>query len=139
MKGTPVSDSTDPYAPRANAAGTASTFIDYWDTFTNGDLAHDFTEAVDQARWGDDPEGGTLANKETAIQITDKVVDYDFARKLAAEYLYGDNPLVLDPYGPAGAIPVPGKYNEHGWVIFGWAPIEAFPKHEPRCAIPHAS
>jgi len=120
-------ENTDPYAPRANTAGTARTFIDYWDTYTNGDLTHDFAEAVDQARWGDDREGGTLANKETVTQVTDKIVDYDFAPRLAAEYLYGDNPAFLDPHGPAGAIPVPGNDNEHGWVIFGWAPIEAFP------------
>lgn len=122
-----MSDATDFYAPRTNTAGTARTFIDYSDTNTNGDLPHDFAEAVDSARWGDDREGGTLANKETVTQVTDKATDYDFARRLAAEYLYGDNPEYLDPHGPAGAIPVSGDGDEHAWVIFGWAAIEAFP------------
>lgn len=122
-----MSETAGFYAPRTNAAGTARTFIDYWDTNTTGDLDHDFAEAVDSARWGDDRAGGTLANKETVTALTDKITDYEFARRLAAEYLYGDNPQFLDPHGPAGAIPVPGDGDAHAWVIFGWAPIEAFP------------
>ena len=108
--------------------GTARDFIDYWDTFTNGDLAHDIAEAVDSARWGDDAEGGTLANKSDATLITDEVLGYDAATRLARELLDANDPRIADPHGPAGAIPTaPGDSGAPAWILFGRSPVAAFP------------
>lgn len=102
-------------------------FIDYWDTYTNGNLEHDFAEAVDSARWGDDPEGGTLANKYRVTLITDEVLSYDQACRLARELLDADDPRTANPHGPAGAIPVPCDNDGHAWILFGRSPVAPFP------------
>jgi hypothetical protein len=107
---------------------TTRDFIDHWDTFTDGDLAHDFAEAVDSARWGDDPEGGTLANKSDAIPITEEVLGHDEAQRLARELLDANDPRIADPHGPAGAIPItPGDNGAPAWILFGRSPVAPFP------------
>jgi hypothetical protein len=125
------------WCPRLNATSTARTFIDYWDTFTTGDLEHDFTEAVKNARWADDPGGGSLANKDRVTLITDEILDSDTAARLARELLDANDPRIADPRGPVGAIRTPGTENEHGWILFGWAPIAPFPPFQQRCALTH--
>jgi hypothetical protein len=123
---------------------TSRDFIDHWDTDATGSLAHDFAEAVDSARWGDDPEGGTLANKSAVILITEAVLDPDYARRLAAKLLGRNDPRIADPHGPAGAIPITADSGGPGWILFGRSPEAPFPPcrddiasqlagHPPRC------
>jgi hypothetical protein len=102
-------------------------FIDHWDTDTTGDLQHDFAEAVDSARWGDD-ENGTLANKFRVILITEDILSRKDAGDLARELLNADDPRIANPHGPAGAIRTHSDTNgSPAWILFGRAPVTAFP------------
>jgi hypothetical protein len=107
---------------------TTRDFIDHWDDdLATGDLTHDFAEAVDSARWGDDPEGGTLANKCRVTLITEQVFLRDNARRLAVSLLVANDPRIADPYGPAGAIPFRTEKGNPAWILFGRAPVAPFP------------
>jgi hypothetical protein len=102
-------------------------FIDFWDTFTTGDLDHDFAEAVDAARWGDG-ENGTLANRFRVALSTEDILGYDDACDLAQKLLEADDPRIANPHGPAGAIrTTPNANGAPAWILFGRSPVTPFP------------
>ncbi|WP_194921923.1 hypothetical protein [Catenulispora rubra] len=96
-----------------------SEFIDHWIAEEPGSLGEHFAEAVDSARWGDNPRGGTLANKYRITLITDEVLDAAVARRLAEELLAANDPRIADPHGPAGAIEVTSGEEPRAWILFG--------------------
>ena len=106
---------------------TTRDFIDYWYAFANGDLEHDFAEAVDSARWSDDTEGGSLANKYRVTLITEEVLGYDHASRLARELLDANDPRIAIAHGPAGAIRTTADDGAPAWILFGRSPIAPFP------------